>query len=112
MSNKEIDTYLYVIGWDANGPVKIGYTTDPERRLAQLQTAQPNPLQIFHTREVEAERARLMEGLVHKVNRRHKINGEWYNLSVDDAIAEIEMAFIQWGDKPLNKHNVKNLKIY
>lgn len=105
------DTYLYVIGWDRAGPVKIGFTTNPTKRVAQLQTAQPNTLEIFHLCKVETPKARIIENLIHKSNRRYKISGEWYDLTVEQAIAEVELAMIHWGDKQLTKHYVRNIQI-
>jgi hypothetical protein len=100
-------TYLYVVGWDIKGPVKIGFTKNPTKRLKQLQTAQPHKLQTFFLKSVESKKAKILEGIVHTLNKHNKINGEWFNLTAEQAIADIEFTIIRWDDHmitPSTKH--------
>jgi hypothetical protein len=69
---------VYFIEAVGTGTVKIGYTEgDPEDRLKQLQTGCPNQLRVAAwmagRQEDEAE--------LHKLFARHRVNGEWFNLS-------------------------------
>ena len=90
------NSYLYVIGYDTKGPVKLGISTDPERRLGQLQTGHAECLQVYHTAPVPMEKARLYERLLHRDMSHRRLRGEWFDLPVEDAIAHVEFTFIQY----------------
>lgn len=89
-------SFIYVIAADPAGPVKIGSSKEPERRLRQLQTGHADPLKLFHTEAISVEGVLLMERIIHRENRVHKRKGEWFNLSVTDAIAEVKHAMIRF----------------
>lgn len=63
---------------DGVGAVKIGFTSDsPEKRLAALQTSNPNRLELvgfFPARKCD-------ETTIHRYFRRHRLRGEWFNES-------------------------------
>lgn len=82
-----MDAYIYVIG-TADGPLKIGYARDPEERLSALQTGTADKLILF--RKVRHPRAQVVESRVHKALRSHRHNGEWFVVSVDQALQTIE----------------------
>lgn len=90
-------SYIYIVGASKDGPVKIGLSVDPERRRRQLQTGYPEPLQVFHTEEVESDWVQIMEGIIHRENRHKRLKGEWFRMSVEDAILEIRHAMIRFG---------------
>jgi len=81
-------------GHRGRGPVKIGFSTDVERRLRELQTASPVPLRVVErviaTPEVEALLHRRVCGW-----GRHLL-GEWFDLSNDD-IAELSVQLAEEG---------------
>lgn len=91
--------YLYVIG-PQDGPVKIGYTSDPHARLMNLQTGHDQTLKIHYLREVDADKVAVMEKIVHRQLSYRKIRGEWFNVSAEDAQLQIDHAMIRWGDEP------------
>lgn len=66
--------FVYFIGSPRGGPVKIGFSTAPRRRLGELQTASPVRLEILGlvsgTRETEQE--------FHLRFAPHRLNGEWF----------------------------------
>jgi predicted GIY-YIG superfamily endonuclease len=95
-----METYIYVIAADEHGPVKIGYSNDPNRRLKELQTGYPKPLALWHQQEFHQKQAKLMEQLIHKTLRHRCSYGEWFKLSVQQAIAEVEFHLIRYGDEP------------
>lgn len=66
---------VYAIRDDARAAVKIGWSTDPLRRLAQLQTAVPNTLRIV---AVVAGGKTLERGLQREFKDR-RIRGEWFS---------------------------------
>jgi len=90
---------IYVIAADELGPVKIGFSADPKRRLRQLQTGQATKLVLYHTEEFPATMIKVMEKQIHNENRYRRMAGEWFNMSVSDAIDEVKFAAIRWGDK-------------
>lgn len=88
--------FLYVIGAITDGPVKLGISVDPERRLHQLQTGHHERLRLFHAEPVPRDKARLFERLLHRDIGYKRSHGEWFNLNVDDAIAQITFTLIQY----------------
>jgi hypothetical protein len=95
MSNEISTTSVYVIG-PREGPLKIGYAADPRSRLSNLQVGQAVELMIHYEEETEASRAKVIEKLIHRQLGHKRIRGEWFDVSVDDAIAEVKYAFIRW----------------
>lgn len=66
---------IYFIEMEGEGWIKIGFTAgDPKRRMAQLQTGQPQKLRLLGTiaGEKDAERG------LHKELKNYRINGEWF----------------------------------
>jgi hypothetical protein len=67
-------TILYFIQAESGGPIKIGIARDPERRLATLQTGNPEPLVIRRQIRCSAD----MERRLHALFRSAHIQGEWF----------------------------------
>jgi hypothetical protein len=63
----------YFIGAD-EGPVKIGWTTTPARRLAEFQTAHWAELHMLGQVSSTAD----MELRCHRELREHRVRGEWF----------------------------------
>ncbi len=80
--------YLYVIAASKNGPVKLGYSKHPDKRLKQLQTGNPEILILHHCEMVEIDNIRRAEKELHRILGYCRLKGEWFNMSVDDAILE------------------------
>jgi hypothetical protein len=74
----------YFIGSDT-GPVKIGRTTNLQRRVAELQSGSPVPLRIFGV--VELDRLRCdgegdpptFEVACHRMLTGARVHGEWFD---------------------------------
>jgi hypothetical protein len=92
------ESFVYVIAAGAEGPVKVGFSADPDRRLRQLQTGHPERLEIFHRQGFDAALAPLMEKLVHKLMAPKRRQGEWFAYTVEDAIAGVEFSLIRYGE--------------
>lgn len=77
---------VYFIGTElrVGGKIKVGVSRHPERRLRQLQTAHPEPLQIFAT--VPGDKND--EQKYHRRWSRRRLNGEWFTIG-DCVINEI-----------------------
>lgn len=66
--------FVYFIG-AAVGPVKIGSSQDPRRRLQALQTASPFPLRLLAKAEQNGE---VSEALLHQRFDSARLHGEWF----------------------------------
>ena len=92
---------MYVIASDAAGPVKLGISADPDKRRSDLQTGHPEPLTVFHREAVDIERVRLYERLLHRDNNHHRFRGEWFRLTVVEAIAYVQLTLIEYDLVPV-----------
>lgn len=91
-------SFLYVIAAKKEGPVKLGLSQDPQRRVRQLQTGSAELLTIHHTEEVSDARVKIAEGALHRMLGHKRLKGEWFNMSVEEAIAEV--TFIRMTEDP------------
>lgn len=103
MKNNNSKSFIYVIGYDVAGPLKIGISANPEKRLRQLQTGQDKQLRLFHIEETIAGYPRFMEGFIHSNLAPKRIKGEWFDVAVEDAIAEVKFSIMTWECDPLLK---------
>ena len=90
------DSFLYVIAASVTGPVKLGISVDPARRLKQLQTGHAEKLHLYHSAPARLEKARLYERLLHRDISHTKSYGEWFSLTVEQAVAHIRFTFIEY----------------
>ena len=104
-------SFIYLIESD-QGHVKIGYSQDPESRLSQLQTAHGKPLVLKYTREIDQTNTVTMERIIHEQLKQYRMSGEWFDISADLARAEIDFAFITYGDIQNLKMRAKNKTLY
>ena len=88
--------FLYVIGAVEDGPVKLGFSADPDRRVNELQTGHCHALRVYHAEPVCPDKVRLFERLLHRDMRYQRARGEWYNLTVEEAIAQVRFTLIQY----------------
>lgn len=84
--------YVYLI---TDGTyTKVGISSDPQKRLAALQTANPKKLSIAHTvKLMSKESASLLESGLHQYFEKARVSGEWLLLPFDiirDAIPIVE----------------------
>lgn len=81
---------VYAIA-SAIGPVKIGMTKTPQRRLSTLKVGLPFNVRIAHLRWLpDAETAQLVEQGAHTSLKSKRLNGEWFSCSEEEAITAIE----------------------
>jgi hypothetical protein len=69
---------IYFIRVNGTGPIKIGYTKDPERRLMNLQGSSPYPLAMIGLRKGTISD----EKCLHNIYQKHRVSDggkEWYN---------------------------------
>lgn len=79
-------SYVYVIGVDADGPVKVGFAADVAVRLSALQIGCPDELMVHKAVSVPKVMADLVERAVHAKLKEHHRRGEWYNVTAGQAI--------------------------
>jgi hypothetical protein len=86
-----LNRYIYVIG-PQQGLQKVGLATDPQTRLAALQTASPFNLQIHVAVQVPFAEAHTIERRAHRLLARSRIRSEWFQTSPGEAIAAVHAA--------------------
>lgn len=84
-SKKPRKGQIYFIQQGDNGPIKIGYSTNPEKRLQTLNTASPYPLKLLHT----IQGGKNLEKELHARFADTQLDGEWFEDS-EELLAYIE----------------------
>lgn len=74
--------YLYLIKNLTNNYVKIGVSSNPRRRLSQLQTGNDSKLDLLGI--IKVEEVFQIEKILHKHFASSRIHGEWFSLSSED----------------------------
>lgn len=87
--------FIYVIG-PKEPPIKIGITGDCEQRLKSLQTGHSQRLHIHYKEQVDKKIAKLYEGIIHQNLKHKQTHGEWFDISIEDAINEIKWCLIRY----------------
>jgi hypothetical protein len=80
---------------DPDGPVKIGYSGDPEQRLSTLQIASHKKLVILGVIPGDIS----VEHRLHETFDAARLDGEWFDLT-DDIRALIETSVQSWVPLP------------
>ena len=76
-------SFVYFIQHGREPLFKVGFSANPLRRLAALQTASPVPLTLKQT--IETEFAKELEGFLHRdLADRRRPEGEWFSLKDDE----------------------------
>jgi hypothetical protein len=70
---------VYFIRAGKDGPVKVGFSTDFQQRLRELQTASPHELKL----EAAVMGTPAVEAWLHRERRRWHLRGEWFDLDHD-----------------------------
>lgn len=73
-STGPVDSYVYFMQAEGSGLIKIGYSTDPRKRLAQLATMSPEPIHLVAVHPGD----RTLEQALHARFRQHRARGEWF----------------------------------
>ena len=110
-------TSVYVIGCEV-ARIKVGISRDPEQRLADLQCGSPVKLALVHVEPLAPElRPQAVEGKAHDLLEPNWAHGEWFNASVEQAIAAIWWAIklieqkSQSGQKPVRDVLAKQCEV-
>lgn len=89
--------FIYVIRGE-HGLIKVGSSTNPRARLAQLRTASPFPLEIDYLGFTRADIYVEVEKTAHAILENHRVNLEWFDCDPDIAVAAIHRAAYRLGD--------------
>ena len=88
MKDKMNNDDLYIIQSDKTGMIKIGRSKNPQKRLKQLQTGNPNKLKLIASFKGEGWK----EKIVHERLDRYRLEGEWFSYdcvgSIPDSLYE------------------------
>lgn len=68
---------VYIIGNIDKGICKIGYSTNPYKRLKSIQTGCPYEVTVLRFYEGIGK---MEEKLLHKKYKKYKMNGEWFRI--------------------------------
>lgn len=72
-----VSGFVYFVRLGAAGPIKIGISTNWQRRVAALQTAHPDRLNVVLV--IETETAASLERVLHDQFRAFRRVGEWFD---------------------------------
>jgi hypothetical protein len=78
--------FVYVMKCGA-GPVKIGGSNVPSIRMREVQTGNPYPVTIEAL--FKTNRASAVESRTHKFLAKKRMCGEWFDVSVDEAVEAV-----------------------
>lgn len=79
---------IYFVTERTNETIKIGVSTQIIRRVAQLQTGNSNELELMGW--ITPSEDYKMEKFLHQKYARKKVRGEWFAISQDDVLHELE----------------------
>ena len=91
--------YIYIIGTD-RPPYKVGISTNPQKRLRELQTGHPERLHVLHEQPTQSDRTRLLERVIHRHLKHRRLEGEWFDMDLEDLVMQIEFAMIRYAEDP------------
>lgn len=85
--------HVYVMR-SASGPIKIGRSAIPHERLKTIQSSNAAAIELCHISEERADAASI-ENVAHRLLETKRLAGEWFDVSVYEAVAAIEAAIRQ-----------------
>lgn len=87
--------YVYLVGWDIAGPIKVGLSYQVDKRLIQLQTGCPYKLSVLHRFEYEDYTdAEAVESALLGRFKKRALCGEWLDISCGELVGWAEKAGI------------------
>jgi hypothetical protein len=79
--------FVYFIRAVDGGPIKIGYSIHPKKRLEEIQNMSPTPLELLAT--IPGDRA--AEAELHQQFDEYRLYGEWFD-PCDELMRLIDLA--------------------
>jgi hypothetical protein len=97
-ASRERGGFIYVVNSGGMPPtVKIGISSNPSARIAQLRTASTMPLAFSYIGALNCS-GFAIESAAHRTLARYRITGEWFNCTPEIAIAAISVASSRLGE--------------
>jgi predicted GIY-YIG superfamily endonuclease len=93
-------SFIYVVK-SGNGLCKIGMTTNPNARLAQLRSGSASPLEFAWIGAPKADTIAI-EREAHKMLDQYRRNGEWFAVAPDAAVGAIHSVAYRRGQPVLD----------
>lgn len=97
--NTDPDSFVYVIE-DTRGYVKIGTSKNPLARMATLRAGSASPLKFAYIAVTPDNDGYDIEREAHKALRAHRVEGEWFDVPPEMAVAALSGAAFKL-DHPL-----------
>lgn len=94
ISDDLLIVYVITVG---HGCCKIGWTADIKDRLRKVSTHSPLAPKLRHCCVVPRVSAPAVERAAHAALADFRINGEWFAVKIDEAVAAVEQARISLG---------------
>lgn len=79
---------IYLIKSLNEGVYKIGVSKSPNKRLKEVQTGNPSPIDILYL--YETENAYKIEKALHNRYSQYNTHGEWFELSIKEELSFME----------------------
>jgi hypothetical protein len=79
---------VYFIRDPSNDSIKIGRSATPQKRIGQLQTGNPHPLELMGW--IETEDDVLAEQGLHRFYKAYRGIGEWFAIDQDDVLDQLK----------------------
>ena len=99
-------SFVYVVRGD-HDLVKIGTTTNPRDRLASLRTSSAFPIDYSYIAVTPDNSGPVIVRAAHTRLKRHRINGEWFDVAPENAVAALNGAAFKLG-QPLLQVTLDN----
>ena len=76
--------YVYFIRSGKGGPIKIGKSNTPEKRMADLQTGNPYKLYLIAFIHCNSEKEAIkLERKIHRLFKKRRMLGEWFHPQIN-----------------------------
>jgi len=84
---------VYIIASEG-GMCKVGKANDPSARMAALATGHPYKLMLAHVFPTTSDtEAYAVEQRAHSVLASKRMSGEWFNVTIEEAIAAVDPTY-------------------
>lgn len=84
------DQFVYIVGPNRNGPLKVGISANPRDRVRELQVGNPEKLNLYWVYPCGA--GAIYERIVHRILGARRLVGEWFSVSVETAVGALWIA--------------------
>lgn len=93
------ETFVYFVQGVNGGPIKIGTSHSPQRRLMAMNTGSPEPLDLL----VACRAPVGAEGRLHRIFAVGRLHGEWFSEDTPGLAEFIELQIRKQGLRPYMK---------